>query len=276
VEWITETFYTRTVRLGNHQGWIKVSLINKKTASRKNTLTLEFTHSLTPVLPILLQRVRNLFDLNARPDIISQQLSRDKLLSPLLKANPGMRLPGAFNGFEIGLRAILGQQITVKAATTIAGRLAASFGELIITPYSELNRLTPTSLILANASIDDLAKNGIIRARCISIIALAQAEISGELSLDNDSCHKLEENIERLTKLPGIGQWTAHYIAMRALRWPDAFPKGDIAILNKLGGISSRQAEEMSQLWRPWRSYAVLYLWRSLKKQDKVEHSVQE
>ena len=102
---------------------------------------LEFTHSLTPVLPSLLRRIRDLFDLNARPDVIAEQLSKDRLLGPLVKANPGMRVPGAFNGFEMGLRAILGQQVTVKAATTIAGRLFTMFGERIVTPYAELNRI---------------------------------------------------------------------------------------------------------------------------------------
>ena len=115
IEWVTDSFYARTVHLGNHKGWIKVSK-----AKKENTLMMEFTHSLTPVLPSLLGRVRDLFDLNARPDIISEHLSKDKFLAPMIKANPGMRVPGAFNGFEMGLRAILGQQITVKAATTIA------------------------------------------------------------------------------------------------------------------------------------------------------------
>ncbi len=123
------------MHLGNCKGWIKVTQ-----AEKKNALMLEFTHSLTPVLPSLLSRIRGLFDLNARPDVIAEQLSKDRLLGPLVKANPGMRVPGAFNGFEMGLRAILGQQVTVKAATTIAGRLIAMFGEPIVTPYPELNR----------------------------------------------------------------------------------------------------------------------------------------
>ena len=260
VEWVADRFYSRTVHLGEHKGWIKVTQ-----AKRKNALMLEFTHSLTPVLPVLLSRVRDLFDLNARPDIISRQLSKDKVLAPLVNANPGMRVPGAFKGFEMGLRAILGQQITVKAATTIAGRLIAVFGESFITPYPELNRLTPAPALIAQATVDDLARHGILSARCNSIIALAQAEVSGKLSLDSSTHPNPAATIERLAELPGIGQWTAHYIAMRALRWPDAFPKGDIAVLNNLGGVTAKQAEVMSQAWRPWRSYAVLHIW-SIKK----------
>ena len=263
VEWVTETFYARTALLGNCKGWIKVSQSKKK-----NALLLEFTHSLAPMLPNLLNRVRDLFDLNARPEIISKHLRNDKILGPLVRANPGLRTPGAFNGFETGLRAILGQQITVKGATTIAARLVESFGEPMTTPFPELNRLTPSPARIARASADALAKLGIVSARCKSIIALAQSQISGTLSLDTGNHHDPESAIQRLIELPGIGQWTAHYIAMRVLRWPDAFPKDDIAVRNRLGGITASQAEEISQAWRPWRSYAALHLWNNATKQD--------
>jgi AraC family transcriptional regulator of adaptative response / DNA-3-methyladenine glycosylase II len=257
VEFVTDDFYARTVHLDDRKGWIKVTQANKK-----NALLLELTNDLSPVLPVLLSRVRDLFDVNARPDIINKHLRKDKVLNPLIKANPGTRVPGAFNGFEMGLRAILGQQVTVKAATTIACRLIETFCEPIATPFPELNYLTPSPAKIARASIDDLAKHGIVRARCKSIMALARAHVSGELSLDSGAHHNPNATIERLAELPGIGPWTAHYIAMRALRWPDAFPKEDIAVLNKLGGVSAKQAEQMSQAWRPWRSYAVLHLWR--------------
>jgi AraC family transcriptional regulator of adaptative response / DNA-3-methyladenine glycosylase II len=260
VEWVTGSFYARTVHLGDSKGWIKVTRSEKK-----NALLLEFTHSLAPVLPALLNRARDLFDLNARPEIISGHLAQDKILGPLVKANPGMRVPGAFNGFEMGLRAILGQQVTVKSATTVAGRLVASFGEPVVTPFPELNRLTPAPGKVARVDINKLAKLGIVRARCESILGLAQAQASGRLSLDSGNHHSPEDTIERLAQLPGIGPWTANYIAMRALRWPDAFPKEDIAVRNNLGRITARQAEEMSQAWRPWRSYAVLHIWNHPK-----------
>ena len=259
VEWVTDNFYARTVHIGDCKGWIEVTQ-----AKTKNALMLEFTHSLTPVLPALLSRVRDLFDLNARPDIINKHLGKDEILGRLVKSNPGMRVPGAFKGFEMGLRAILGQQVTVKAATTIAGRLVGAFCEPIVTPYPELNYLTPSPAKIATASINDLAKHGIVSARCNSIIALAQAHVSGDLSLESGVHHDPNATIERLAELPGIGQWTAHYIAMRALRWPDAFPKGDIGIINSLGGVTAKQAEDISQAWRPWRSYATVHLWRGL------------
>ena len=258
VEWVTESFYARTVNLGGHKGWIRVTQ-----AKKKDALALEFTHSLTPVLPALLNRLRDLFDLNARPDLIARQLRKDKHLAALVRSNPGMRVPGTFNGFETGLRAILGQQVTVKAATTVAGRLATVFGDRVITPYPELSRLTPVAARMARANAGDIAKLGVVKARCKSIIALARAHVSGELSLDGGIYHDPEDTIRRLAELPGIGEWTAHYIAMRALRWPDAFPKEDVAIRKSLGGISAKKAEEMSQAWRPWRSYAVLHLWRN-------------
>ena len=258
VEWVTDRTYARTVSLGDRRGWIRVTQ-----ARAKNAVLLEFTHSLTPVLPALLSRVRNLFDLNARPDLISKQLRRDARLAPLVKRTPGMRVPGAFNGFELGLRAILGQQVTVKAATTIACRVAATFGEPIVTPFPELNRLTPAAECVAGASVDDIARLGVVSARAKSIIALAKAQVSGAVALDRGVHHDPDEAMRRLAELPGIGQWTAHYIAMRALRWPDAFPKEDIAVRNNLGGVSAKEAEAMSQGWRPWRSYAVLHIWRN-------------
>jgi AraC family transcriptional regulator of adaptative response / DNA-3-methyladenine glycosylase II len=211
----------------------------------------------------LISRVRDLFDLDARPEIISRHLAKDPTLRPIIKSNRGLRVPGAFNGFELALRAVLGQQITVKAATTLTCRVAAAFGEPITTPFAELNRLSPHPTRLAKATVSDLARLGIISARAKTIIALAQAQPSSSLSLDSGAHHDPETVIQRLTELPGIGNWTAHYIAMRALRWPDAFPSGDIAVRKNLGNVTTRQAEALSQSWRPWRSYAVLHIWRS-------------
>jgi AraC family transcriptional regulator, regulatory protein of adaptative response / DNA-3-methyladenine glycosylase II len=260
IEWVGDDFYARTVHLGTAKGWIRVTQ-----AKQKNALVLQFTHSLIPVLPALLNRVRNLFDLNARPDIISKHLARDQRLAAQVKRAPGMRVPGAFNGFELGWRAIMGQQITVKAATTVACRFAEAFGDSYLTPCPRLSRLTPAPARVAKASIDEIARLGIVRARSNSILALAQAQDSAELLLDSGVHHNPDETIRRLADLPGIGLWTAHYIAMRALRWPDAFPKEDIAVRNSLGGVSALQAEAMSQAWRPWRSYAVLHIWNTPK-----------
>lgn len=254
VESVSDGAYRRTVRLGDCTGWLSV-----RHAPGKNALTVEFTHTLTPVLPALLGRLKSLFDLGARPDLISAQLGSDRLLKPLLKRNPGLRVPGAFDGFELAVRAILGQQVTVRAATTLACRYAATFGDAIETPFAELNRLSPRPARIARAGVDGIARLGMPGARARSIAALAAAYAAGTLTLET-GMHP-EAAVAQLTALPGIGPWTAQYIAMRALRWPDAFPKEDIALRKALGGVSAQAAEARSQSWRPWRSYAVLHLW---------------
>jgi AraC family transcriptional regulator of adaptative response / DNA-3-methyladenine glycosylase II len=256
VEHVTDRSYARTVQLGKAKGWMRVTQ-----ATHQDALLVEFSHTLAPVLPAMLARVRALFDLDARPDVITKLLGKDARLAESVRANPGLRVPGAFNGFEMGLRAILGQQVTVKAATTIAGRFVQAFGEPMVTPIPELHRLTPVPARVAQASVDDIARHGIIAGRARSIIALARAQGSGRLCLDGAAHHNPDESITRLAELPGIGPWTANYIAMRAMRWPDAFPKEDIAVRNNLGGVSAKEAEALSQAWRPWRSYAVMHVW---------------
>ena len=256
IESVTADTYARTVALGDARGWIRVTQVREK-----RMLRLEFTHTLTPALPALLTRVRALFDLNARPDMIARHLGRDPRLAGAVKANPGLRVPGAFSGFEMGLRAILGQQVTVKAATTLACRFVEAFGDPVATPFADLHRLTPNPARVAAASVDEIARLGIVAARARSIIALAKAHEDGALALDRGVHHRPDDSIKRLTELPGIGPWTAQYIAMRALRWPDAFPKEDIAVRNNLGGVSAGEAERLSQPWRPWRSYAVMHVW---------------
>lgn len=254
VEHVADGAYRRTVRLGECTGWLAV-----RHAPAKQALLVEFTHTLTPVLPALLGRLKNLFDLGARPDLISAHLGHDRLLKPLVKRNPGLRVPGALDGFELAVRAILGQQVTVRAATTLACRYAAAFGEKIETPFAELNRLSPRPARVARAGVGDIARLGMPEARARSLVALARAHVSGKVALDAGT-HP-ETAVAQLTALPGVGPWTAQYITMRALRWPDAFPKEDIALRKALGGVNAREAEALSQPWRPWRSYAVLHLW---------------
>lgn len=255
-EWVTDTAYARTVKIGAAKGWIEV-----RHEAAKRVLRVRFAHALTPVLPALLSRVRAVFDLAAQPDLINARLSTDKRLAKIVTKTPGLRVPGAFDGFELAVRAILGQQITVKAATTLACRFTEAFGEKIKTPFAELTRLSPTAEKIASLRAGDIAKLGIIKTRAEAIITLAKACRDGVLDLSAGV--NPDATVEQLAALPGLGLWTAHYIAMRALRWPDAFPKEDIAVRKKLGGVSARAAEEMSQTWRPWRSYAVLHLWRA-------------
>jgi AraC family transcriptional regulator of adaptative response / DNA-3-methyladenine glycosylase II len=254
VETVRGDSYLRTVQLGSHTGWICV-----RDEPNERALLVESTPSLAPVLPTLLDRLRDLFDLSARPDIIAAHFAGDPLLADPVALRPGLRVPGAFNGFELAARAILGQQITVKAATTLAGRFAAELGEPIDTPHAELTHLSPAAPRVAGATLDAIASLGIIQTRARSLIAVAQEMQSGRLTLDAGA--PADAAIEQLIALPGIGAWTAHYIAMRALRWADAFPKEDIALRNALGRVSAPRAERLSQAWRPWRSYATIHLW---------------
>lgn len=255
VERVEEDSYSRTARLGGHAGWLHI-----RHAPDRRALLVELTHSLMPVLPALLGRLRHLFDLTARPDIIAAHLARDASLCDAVARNPGLRVPGAFDGFELATRAILGQQITVKAATTLAGRFVEAFGEKLDTPHEGLSRLSPTPQRIGAASADAMAALGIIQTRARSIIALAREIASGRLKLEAGA--DPERTIGHLVALPGIGAWTAHYIAMRALRWPDAFPKEDVVLRKNLGGVTPARAEELSRAWRPWRSYATLHLWQ--------------
>jgi AraC family transcriptional regulator, regulatory protein of adaptative response / DNA-3-methyladenine glycosylase II len=255
VERVEEDGYLRTVELGEHTGWMQV-----RHAPSMHALRIELTHSLMPVLPAVLARLRHVFDLSARPDVIAAHLMRDPLLADAVRRNPGLRVPGAFDGFELAVRAILGQQVTVKAATTLAGRFVEAFGERIETARADLTRLCPTPRRIAEATADEVASLGIIRTRARSIIAVAREITSGRLKLEAGA--QPDDTMAWLVALPGIGTWTAQYIAMRALRWPDAFPKEDAAMLKRLGGVTAARAEELSQAWRPWRSYATLHLWQ--------------
>jgi AraC family transcriptional regulator of adaptative response / DNA-3-methyladenine glycosylase II len=264
VEQIDGGDYLRTVCIGSRKGWLRV-----RQAPEKRALMVEIAHTLAPALPALLGRLRHLFDLSARPDVISAHLMQDNLLADIVSRNPGLRVPGAFDSFEIAVRAILGQQVTVKGATTLAGRFIEAFGEPIETPHPALTRLTPTPQRIAEVHVGEVAALGIVRSRAHSIITLAQEVASGRLKLEAGT--PPEPTIKQLIALPGIGPWTAHYIAMRALRWPDAFPKEDLALRNSLGGITAAQAEALSQAWRPWRSYATLHLWNRLSPQADAQ-----
>jgi len=256
VESVDDESYSRTICLGAHSGWVQV-----RNAPQKNALLVQLAHGLMPVLPTVLSRLRNLFDLDARPDMISEQLMRDPVLAGIVSRNIGLRVPGSFDGFELAVRAILGQQITVKGATTLAGRYVNAFGERIETPDTGLSYLTPTAEQISRVSADSIASLGIVRSRAAAILVLAGEIASGRLILEAGADPDVV--MSQLVALPGIGKWTAHYIAMRALRWPDAFPREDLVLRNRLGGVTAARAEQLSQQWRPWRSYATLHLWQS-------------
>lgn len=257
VEAVCSGAYLRTVRLGDRTGWVRVTH-----AAERRMLLVALPRSLTPVLPALLGRLRHLFDLTARPDVIAEHLAADPLLADSVARTPGLRVPGAFDGFEFAVRAILGQQVTVRAATTLAGRLSARFGDPIDTPDENLTTLSPTPTRLAETDPVEIASLGIIRTRAEAIVHLARAITAGRITLEPGA--DPDSVVGELEALPGIGAWTAQYIAMRALRYPDAFPSQDIALRNRLGGVTPREAQRRAEAWRPWRSYALLHLWRSV------------
>ncbi|RJL33560.1 DNA-3-methyladenine glycosylase 2 [Bailinhaonella thermotolerans] len=204
----------------------------------------------------LVHRSRRLLDLDADPEAITTMLSREPVMARLAAARPGLRVPGAMDGFELAVRAVVGQQISVAGARTLLGRIAERAG----TPYAAecgLTRLFPTAAQLADA---DLSGLGLTGRRVATLTALASAVASGELDLDGGDP---AETVDGLLALPGIGPWTAGYIAMRALRDPDAFPAGDLALRNAMTRLGI-EGEAAAEAWRPWRAYAALHLWTSL------------
>jgi len=179
-----------------------------------------------------------------------------------VRLRPGLRLPGCIDGFETTVRIILGQQVTVAAACTLAARLVARFGEPVATPFGGLTHLFPTAEALAAASPEDIGTLGIVRTRVAAIQALARAAAEGRVDLSPTS--PMDETLAALRKLPGIGAWTTELVALRVLAWPDAFPASDIGVLRALGVSSAADASAHAEAWRPWRSYAVMQLWHSL------------
>jgi AraC family transcriptional regulator of adaptative response / DNA-3-methyladenine glycosylase II len=262
VEWADATHYFRTVSLDGATGWLAVT----HAPGAVDALALEMSPSLARVSAAVVARVARLFDLGAVPEAVSAALERDALLAPTVRRLPGLRVAGAFDGFELAVRAVLGQQISVKGASTVAGRWASALGVPITTPYPQLNRLAPTADVTAAATTDCLAALGMVgsRARCLGALARAVAEGSVNLSVTHEAePAAIDAQIDGLMSLPGIGPWTANYIAMRALQWRDAFPDGDLMLM-RAAQATRKQLQARAEGWRPWRAYAAHYLWQSL------------
>lgn len=264
VETVDNDAYLRTVHFISAEqksvfGWIRVSHLPKK-----NALAVTVDSTLLPVLPQVLARVRHLFDLYCEPGAIYETLTAMNTLRPDLCV-PGTRLPGCIDPFEMTVRAVLGQQITVKAAGTLAGRLAASYGTPVETGIDGLTRTFPSYsniLALTGSITDHLGPLGITRARAQTIWELAKA--FAESRIDFNLCAHPESEIQKLMALPGIGAWTAQYIAMRAMNWPDAFPHTDYGVKKALTPFMDNDILKTAEAWRPWRSYATINLWNSL------------
>lgn len=252
VEAVRDGIYFRSVQV-KRQGREFAGYIQVSHEADKHLLLVRLSDVLLPVCAVVLERVKRLFDLHADPAAI------DGALKELAAERPGLRVPGSFDGFEMAVRAVLGQQITVAGASTLAGRLVLHFGAGVATPLPALTHLFPTPQRLADATVDQIGRLGITGQRARTLIALSQAVAQGELLLEPGG--HVENVIARLDEIPGIGEWTAQYIAMRALSWPDAFPHTDLVLRKALGTHKPTEILARAEKWRPWRAYAALHLW---------------
>ena len=249
--------YLRTVKVDGQTGLVELRQV-------AGSVLLTMRGIDTPNIFPVVQRCREMFDLDAPMQEISDVLSRDAVLGRLLHRNPGVRVPGAWDGFELTVRAVLGQQISVKAATTIAGRVAKAYGEPVRGHgVSGLTHLFPLPERLARARFKNA---GVTRGRAETLRRVATAVIDGSLTFD--PAQDPAAFRESLIAIPGIGEWTAQYVAMRSLKNPDAFPAADLGLLRAFDEPGRRrlrpaELEEISQGWRPWRAYAALLLWGS-------------
>lgn len=254
VEVVEAGKYRRTISLNGRDGYFEAFLDQGCEAL---LVRIQFGDPYS--LFFIIERIRKMFDLGADWAAIVPSLKSDPALTRSVEADPGLRVPGCWNGFELAVRAILGQQITVKGATLMAGRMVRSFGMPFdgASDASGLTHLFPLPQVLADANF---ATIGLTGARAETIRVLARAVCSGEINfggvVDSDAF------LNKLCEIPGIGKWTAQYVAMRALGEPDAFPSSDLGLLHAIALETSRELERRAESWRPWRAYAAMYLWR--------------
>lgn len=258
VESLQPHSYARSVQLDGQRGWFRVQPL-----ADQHALQLDYSPSLQLFLATLTARVRKMFDLDCQPQQISAHFADDAQLGPLVARNPGLRLPTAFEPFEQAVRAIVGQQVTVKAAVTITGRLVTRLGETLQFPDSpDLNRLFPSPSAIADANLEGIGMPG---KRVQTLQNFAAQVASGNLRLDLQDGYSAF--VERLCALPGIGPWTAEYIALRAFGEVDAFPASDLGLLKApvwgADGIDAKQLKARAEAWRPWRAYAAAHLWHN-------------
>ena len=269
VEAVAGDRYSRTVRMQGKDGEDLLGWLSVSDRHEKNVLSVTLSESLLPVLPQVLGRIRRLFDLHCEPLAVSERLTRPGGYIPG-DFVCGLRVPGCFESFELCARAILGQQITVKAAGTLAGKMASAFGTPVKTDIEGLAFTFPTArdILALDGRIEDrLCPLGLVAVRARAIQGLAALADSGELELE--LCNDPEAAMKKLMEIPGVGAWTATYIAMRALGCTDAFPETDLGIRKALGDKKPKEMREISEQWKPWRSYATMALWDSLHTEGK-------
>jgi len=266
--------YVRSVRYWHEdkylEGWLKVSRLE-----HEQQLEIQLGNQFAPVLMQLLDKIRQQFDLDANPAVIEQHLNSDALLAAQIGRTPGLRVPGAFSHFELALRAVMGQQISVAGASTLTGRLVRQFGTPVNAevgaPFDSITHHFPEPEQLATVSVEQMAQIGIPTTRAATVLAVAQFAAQDGLNLAPGT--SLEQAVTHLKTVRGIGEWTAQYIAMRALRFPDAFPAGDLGLqkaatpTNSAKRISEPELLKRTSHLSPWRSYAALLLWQSLNHQ---------
>ena len=253
VEGVSEGVYRRSITLSGVPGTIEMW-------HRDSEVMLDVHHPCPDNLLAIVSRVRRLFDLDADPLAIADCLGTDALLRPLVRARRGLRVPGAWDAFELGIRAILGQQVSVAGASTLTGRLVARFGRPLEGGLPGVTHLFPRAEDLAEG---DVASIGLPPQRAETVRAFAAAVARRDVVLDN--LRAPHELMERLQEINGIGAWTAGYIALRALGDPDAFPSGDLILLRATGTRTAPELERRAERWRPWRAYAALHLWQGVR-----------
>lgn len=258
VETVNEGTYRRTIQLQGRSGWFEVAPEENGTAL---VARIEFAEP--RMLFAIVERIRTLFDLDADWTLIADRLATDPALRSRIRSLPGVRVPGCWDGFELAVRAILGQQVTVRGATTLAGRLVKQFGP-VFSGEEGLTHLFPEPEMLTNAPIESIGLPGM---RAETIRALARRVSGGEIRFEE--VIDTETFLRQLCDIPGIGKWTAQYVAMRALREPDAFPSSDLGLMHALGVAGWREVEQRSEPWRPWRAYAAMYLWCVPEQPDR-------
>lgn len=260
MEVVVDGVYSRSIALYGVHGTLSI----KPWAADALELTLDFPDS--AAVPEIVARLRRMFDLDADLPTMHRQLAVDPLMARLIAERPGLRVPGAWDGLELAIRAVLGQQISVGAAIKLAGKLVARYGEPLSSPRTGLTHVFPQAGVLAAA---DLATLGMPKSRGRTLSGVAQALLDDPLLFEPGR----EGGIARLLALHGIGDWTAQYIALRQLREMDAFPSGDVGLINALvalegGPVVARELLQRAEVWRPWRGYAAQVLWTSLSRSD--------
>lgn len=269
VEAVDEASYRRVIGTADAPGWLRVSAWDADTQALKLEL-----HGVAPMqLLDIVQRLRRMFDLDADPHVIAQALGNDARLRPLVQARPGLRLPSGWDGFEIAVRAVIGQQVSVAAARTLTARLAQRHGTPLSSGFDGLTHLFPTPDRLVDV---DLTEIGLTRARADTVRGLSRALLDGRVDFQRE--RTLEDFTSRWVALPGIGPWTAHYMAMRALGHPDAFPAEDLVLQKAVPAdgvrMTAKALTARAEAWRPWRAYAVIHVWKGSMSSSKAPVSV--